>query len=68
MLLSRVMGSLDKDIEDAAKAVAGGKDPDASFRLQRLMERRTQMFNLLSNMSAKFNEMTKTAIQNMSRA
>ncbi|MGQ0506773.1 MAG: hypothetical protein ACT4TC_15795 [Myxococcaceae bacterium] len=37
-------------------------------RLQRAMERRKQMYDLMSNMSSKFNEMAKTAISNLARA
>lgn len=58
---------------------AGTKDPakarklDQSYeqlqlRLQRCIERRQQMFQLMSNVSEKFNEMAKVAIQNMARA
>ena len=39
-----------------------------NLRLQQLVERRRQMFDLMSNMSSKFNEMAKTAIQNLGRA
>ncbi|ADO74250.1 hypothetical protein [Stigmatella aurantiaca] len=39
-----------------------------SLRLQKLMEKRKQMFELMSTLSSKFNEMAKTAIQNMGRA
>lgn len=39
-----------------------------NLKLQKLMEKRKQMFDLLSNFSQKFNEMAKTAIQNMARA
>lgn len=38
------------------------------FKLQSLTEKRKQMFDLMSNMSMKFNEMSKTAIQNLARA
>jgi hypothetical protein len=38
------------------------------LKLQQLMERRKQMFDLMTNMSQKFNEMAKAAIQNMARA
>ena len=37
-------------------------------RMQRAVERRKQMYDLMSNMSSKFNEMAKTAIQNLARA
>jgi hypothetical protein len=39
-----------------------------NLRLQKLMEKRKQMFDLMSNISSKFNEMAKQAIQNMGRA
>jgi hypothetical protein len=38
------------------------------FRIQRAVERRSQMFQLMSTLSEKFNEMAKVAIQNMGRA
>jgi hypothetical protein len=38
------------------------------LKLQRLIERRRQMFDLMSNVSQKFHEMAKTAIQNLARA
>lgn len=38
------------------------------LKLQKLIERRKQMFELMSNLSSKFNEMAKTAIQNLGRA
>jgi hypothetical protein len=38
------------------------------LRLQNLMEKRKAMFELMSNMSSKFNEMAKTAISNLGRA
>ncbi|SET32498.1 hypothetical protein [Stigmatella erecta] len=39
-----------------------------NLRLQKLMEKRKQMFDLMSNISSNFNEMAKTAIQNLGRA
>ncbi|MBI3183644.1 MAG: hypothetical protein HYZ28_16015 [Myxococcales bacterium] len=39
-----------------------------NLKLQRLMERRKQMFDLMSNMSSKFSEMAKAAIHNLSKA
>lgn len=39
-----------------------------NLRIQKLVERRRAMFDLMSNMSQKFNEMARTAIQNMARA
>jgi hypothetical protein len=38
------------------------------FRIQRAVERRSQMFQLMSTLSEKFNEMAKVAIQNLGRA
>ncbi len=39
-----------------------------NLRLQNLMEKRKAMFDLMSNMSTKFNEMAKTAINNLRSA
>lgn len=39
-----------------------------NLRLQKLMEKRKQMFDLMSNISSNFNEMAKQAIQNLGRA
>lgn len=39
-----------------------------NLRLQKLMEKRKQMFDLMSNISSQFNEMAKQAIQNLGRA
>lgn len=39
-----------------------------NLRLQKLMEKRKQMFDLMSTLSSKFNEMAKLAIQNLGRA
>jgi hypothetical protein len=41
---------------------------ELNLRLQKLMEKRKQMFDLMSTLSSKFNEMAKMAIQNMGRA
>ena len=38
------------------------------LRLQNLIEKRKAMFELMSNMSSKFHEMSKTAISNLGRA
>ncbi|MFZ5469936.1 MAG: hypothetical protein ACOZIN_10915 [Myxococcota bacterium] len=51
-----------------ATAAAQSKADMLQFKLQRLVERRKQMFDLMSNMSAKFNEMARTAIGNLGRA
>ncbi len=39
-----------------------------NLKLQKLTERRKQMFDLMTTMSGKFNEMAKAAIQNLARA
>ncbi len=39
-----------------------------TMQLQKLMERRKQMFELLSNMTAKFHDMARTALSNLGRA
>jgi hypothetical protein len=39
-----------------------------NLKLQKLMEKRKAMFELMSNMSTKFNEMAKAAISNLGRA
>jgi hypothetical protein len=41
---------------------------ELNLRLQKLMEKRKAMFDLMSNMSAKFHEMAKTAISNLRSA
>ncbi|MBZ4331401.1 hypothetical protein [Corallococcus sp. AS-1-12] len=41
---------------------------ELELRLQTLMEKRKAMFDLMSNMSSKFNEMAKTAISNLRSA
>jgi hypothetical protein len=41
---------------------------ELNLRLQRLMEKRKAMFDLMSNMSSKFHEMAKTAISNLRSA
>jgi hypothetical protein len=63
------------------RATLGGSDADKArgakldnsmkeleLRLQSLMEKRKAMFDLMSNMSSKFNEMAKTAISNLRSA
>lgn len=68
---------LDKANADRAKQSQGGKGDSTKadsaqeklqLKLQQLMEKRKKMFELMSNFSMKFNEMAKTAIQNMARA
>lgn len=47
------------------------KDRNIEFlqlRLQKLVEKRKMMFDLMSNMSAKYNEMAKTALSNLRSA
>ncbi len=41
---------------------------DLMSDLQKLVERRKQMFELMSNLSMKFNEMSNTALSNLARA
>ncbi|MFY1830014.1 hypothetical protein ACN47A_29130 [Myxococcus fulvus] len=57
------LGSTDVDKKKAAKL--DGDMRELELRLQRLLEKRKAMFDLMSNMSAKFNEMAKTAISNL---
>ena len=52
-----------KAISDAKRSVEM-----LNLRLQNLMEKRKAMFDLMSNMSTKFNEMAKTAINNLRSA
>lgn len=52
-----------KAITDAKRSVEM-----LNLRLQNLMEKRKAMFDLMSNMSTKFNEMAKTAINNLRSA
>ena len=83
LMLQQISDGLDKDIldtlsaQDSAKASGSGqadqvkaqKDSEQlQLKLQKLIERRKQMFDLMTNMSEKFNEMSKAAIQNMARA
>ncbi|WP_338864150.1 hypothetical protein [Myxococcus stipitatus] len=60
------LGTSDADKKAAAKL--DGDMRQLELRLQRLMEKRKAMFDLMSNMSAKFNEMAKTAISNLRSA
>jgi hypothetical protein len=64
---------------DSAQSKNGGDDAKTDqkkrqsleklqLKLQQLTERRKQMFELLTNLSTKFNEMAKAAISNMARA
>ncbi|WP_342375794.1 hypothetical protein NVS55_31530 [Myxococcus stipitatus] len=61
-----VLGTTDADKRAAAKI--DGDMRALELRLQRLVEKRKSMFDLMSNMSAKFNEMAKTAISNLRNA
>jgi ribosomal protein L9 len=60
------LGSGEKDRARAAKLETSMEQLNLS--LQKLMEKRKQMFDLMSNISSKFNEMAKVAIQNLGRA
>ncbi|NVJ28852.1 hypothetical protein HUW62_47445, partial [Myxococcus sp. AM011] len=57
------LGTSDADKKKAA--TLDGNMRELELRLQRLLEKRKSMFDLMSNMSAKFNEMAKTAISNL---
>lgn len=63
---ARKAGLASDDKEGLAQAQRG--EELINMRLQKLIERRKQMFELMSNLSEKFNEMAKTAIQNLARA
>jgi len=54
--------------DDKERQKAASSLEKLQLRLQQLVERRKQMFDLMTNLSSKFNEMAKTAIQNMARA
>jgi hypothetical protein len=60
------LGTEQKDRQRAAKLETTMEQ--LNLRLQKLMERRKQMFDLMSTLSSKFNEMAKVAIQNLGRA
>jgi hypothetical protein len=60
------LGTDDKSRTRAAKLETTMEQ--LNLRLQKLMEKRKQMFDLMSNISSKFNEMAKQAIQNLGRA
>ncbi|RKG71444.1 hypothetical protein [Corallococcus terminator] len=60
------LGTSDADKARGAKLDTGMKELE--LRLQTLMEKRKAMFDLMSNMSSKFNEMAKTAISNLRSA
>ncbi|AFE06871.1 hypothetical protein COCOR_06332 [Corallococcus coralloides DSM 2259] len=60
------LGNSDSDKARGAKLDTSMKELE--LRLQTLMEKRKAMFDLMSNMSSKFNEMAKTAISNLRSA
>lgn len=60
------LGTSDADKKKAAKLDTSMQELE--LRLQKLMEKRKAMFDLMSNMSSKFHEMAKTAISNLRSA
>jgi hypothetical protein len=60
------LGTSDADKKRAAKLDTSMQE--LNLRLQKLMEKRKAMFDLMSNMSSKFHEMAKTAISNLRSA
>lgn len=60
------LGTSDADRKKAAKLETSMQE--LNLRLQKLMEKRKAMFDLMSNMSSKFHEMAKTAISNLRSA
>ncbi|MGI5864503.1 MAG: hypothetical protein ACOX6T_20970 [Myxococcales bacterium] len=72
--VTNLLNDLDDAIEEKTAALdemirSGAKDTHTAFlELQRLVEARKLMFELLSTLSRLNNEMAKTAIQNMGRA
>ncbi|MFP2928663.1 hypothetical protein ACLESO_26400 [Pyxidicoccus sp. 3LG] len=60
------LGTSDADKKTAAKLESSMQE--LNLRLQKLMEKRKAMFDLMSNMSSKFHEMAKTAISNLRSA
>ncbi|MFP2911806.1 hypothetical protein ACLESD_43650, partial [Pyxidicoccus sp. 3LFB2] len=60
------LGTSDADKKTAAKLDSSMQELE--LRLQKLMEKRKAMFDLMSNMSSKFHEMAKTAISNLRSA
>ncbi|WP_163995421.1 hypothetical protein [Pyxidicoccus caerfyrddinensis] len=60
------LGTSDADKQKAAKIDSSMQELE--LRLQKLMEKRKAMFELMSNMSSKFHEMAKTAISNLRSA
>jgi hypothetical protein len=73
LLLLGLIGGIDNELEAVAKQLdAAQNDGKASnelnLKFQKLIEKRKQMFELMSNLSMKFSEMSKTAIANLARA
>ncbi|MCE9667327.1 hypothetical protein LY474_05815 [Myxococcus stipitatus] len=60
------LGTSEADKKKGAKLESSMQELE--LRLQRLVEKRKAMFDLMSNMSSKFNEMAKTAISNLRSA
>jgi hypothetical protein len=60
------LGTSDEDKKKLAKLDTSMQELE--LRLQKLMEKRKAMFELMSNMSSKFHEMAKTAISNLRSA
>jgi hypothetical protein len=60
------LGTSEADRKKAAKLETSMQE--LNLRLQKLMEKRKAMFDLMSNMSSKFHEMAKTAITNLRSA
>ena len=60
------LGTGDEDKKKLAKIETSMQHLE--LRLQKLMEKRKAMFELMSNMSSKFHEMAKTAISNLRSA
>ncbi|WP_426754286.1 hypothetical protein [Myxococcus sp. Y35] len=60
------LGTSEADRKTGAKLESSMQELE--LRLQRLVEKRKAMFDLMSNMSSKFHEMAKTAISNLRSA
>jgi hypothetical protein len=63
---SKAAGNDPKDKAAAEKSQNGQEQ--LNQKLQQLMERRKSMFDLMSNIDSKFNEMSSLAIQNLGKA
>jgi hypothetical protein len=72
VLIDEKLSSLEEQIQAKLAEMENTKDPSKLARenyvLQNLLEMRKQMFTLMSNLSAVYNEMAKTAISNLGRA